>query len=73
MPKARGRGAGALRSFCPVCHMPLAGGHCPLCSPSPGRLLPDVAIDIRLADIFGKSGVRRSGAEERPSDERASS
>ena len=26
-----------------------------------------------LTDIFGKSGVRRSGAEERPSDERASS
>lgn len=68
VPQARGRGAGALRSFCPVCHMPLAGGHCPLCTPSPGRLPPGVAIDIRLADIFGKRGARRSGAEERPSD-----
>ena len=68
MPQARGRGAGALRSFCPVCHMPLAGGHCPLCTPSPGRLPSGVAIDIRLADIFGKSGARRSCAEERPSD-----
>ena len=70
MPQARGRGAGALRSFCPVCHMPLAGGHCIRCNPPPGRQLPDVAIDIRLADIFGKGGARRSGAEERPSDER---
>ena len=68
MPQARGRGAGALRSFCPVCHMPMAGGHCPLCSTSPGRLPPGVALDIRLADIFGKSGARRSSAEERPSD-----
>lgn len=68
VPQARGRGAGALRSFCPVCHMPLAGGHCPLCTPSPGRLPSGVAIDIRLADIFGKRGARRSGAEERPSD-----
>ena len=73
MPQARGRGAGALRSFCPVCHMPLAGGHCPLCTPSPGRLQLGVSLDIRLADIFGKRGARRSGAEERPSDERASS
>jgi hypothetical protein len=73
VPQARGRGAGALRSFCPVCHMPLAGGHCPLCTPSPGRLLPGVAIDISLAYIFGKRGSRRSGAEKRPSDERASS
>lgn len=68
MPQARGRGAGALRSFCPVCLMPLDGGHCARCNPPPGRLLPGVALDIRLADIFGKSGVRRSGAEERPSD-----
>ena len=68
MPQARGRGAGALRSFCPVCHMPLAGGHCIRCNPPPGRQLPGVAIDICLADIFGKSGARRSGAEERPSD-----
>jgi hypothetical protein len=73
VPQARGRGAGALRSFCPVCHMPLAGGHCIRCNPPPGRQLPGVAIDICLADIFGKRGARRSGAEERPSDERASS
>ena len=73
MPQARGRGAGALRSFCPVCHMPLAGGHCIRCNPPPGRQLPGVALDIRLADIFGNRGARRSGAEERPSDERASS
>jgi hypothetical protein len=73
MPQARGRGAGALRSFCPVCLMPLDGGHCIRCNPPPGRQLPGVALDIRLADIFGKSGARRSGAEERPSDERASS
>lgn len=73
MPQARGRGAGALRSFCPVCHMPLSGGHCARCNPSPGRSLPGVALDIRLADIFGNRGARRSGAEERPSDERASS
>lgn len=68
VPQARGRGAGALRSFCPVCHMPLAGGHCIRCTPSPGRLQPGVSLDIRLADIFGKRGARRSGAEERPSD-----
>ena len=60
MPQARWRGAGPLRSFCPVCLMPLDGGHCARCNPPPGRLLPVVALDIRLADIFGKSGVRRS-------------
>ena len=56
MPQARWRGAGPLRSFCPVCLMPLDGGHCARCNPPPGQLLPGVALDIRLADIFGKNG-----------------
>lgn len=56
MPQARWRGAGPLRSFCPVCLMPLDGGHCIRCNPPPGRLIPGVALDIRLADIFGKNG-----------------
>ena len=73
MPQARGRGDGGERSFCPVCFLPLAAGHCVRCSSPPGRVRSLVPLDFRLADIFGSGGVRRSGAEERPSDERASS
>lgn len=65
MPQARGRSAGALRSFCPGLSYAVGWRPLPLCTPSPGRLPSGVAIDIRLADIFGKRGARRIGAEER--------
>lgn len=68
MPQARGRGDGGERSFCPVCFLPLAAGHCVRCSSPPGRVRSLVPLDFCLAYIFGSGGVRRSGAEERGSD-----